>query len=95
MDANHTTLTPHQAEYAEALTQEIFTLLVAEMQLDFELLVNRDAANLQEPMQLQGIKTDLFAIEKYVDEIITEIKTKDHKDFLQLLNAPLSKEHLQ
>jgi hypothetical protein len=46
-------------------------------------------------MQLQGIKTDLFAIEKYVDEIITEIKTKDHKDFLQLLNAPLSKEHLQ
>jgi hypothetical protein len=27
-------------------------------------------------VQLQGIKTDLFAIERYVDEIITQIKGK-------------------
>lgn len=38
-----TTLTPDQADYAEALTQEIMQLLVAET-MEFDLLVNREAA---------------------------------------------------
>lgn len=43
---------------------------------------------------MQGIKTDLFAIEKYVDEIVEEIKVNS-ADFLKLLNTPLNKDNLQ
>jgi len=35
-------LPPQMAEYAEALSAEIMQVLLAEMQMDFELLVNRD-----------------------------------------------------
>lgn len=38
-----TTLTPDQADYADALCHEIMQLLVAET-MEFDLLVNRDAA---------------------------------------------------
>ena len=31
---------------------------------------------MQQMQQLQGIKTDLFAIERYVDEIVVEINSK-------------------
>lgn len=75
---------PRLQQYAEALSDEIMKLLVAELRYDFELLVNRDQAQqqqqqqeqLQAQQQLQGIKTDLFAIERYVDEIVEEIKCK-------------------
>lgn len=70
-------------DFSEKLTEEIMTLLLVEMKMDFELLVNREATQMmqmqrqqQEVAQLQGIKTDLFAIEKYVDEIVEEIKGK-------------------
>lgn len=53
--------------------------------------------------QLQGIKTDLFAIEKYVDEIVEEIKGNqitynfivNSTDFLKILNTPLLKNNIQ
>ncbi len=40
----HDNLNKEQIEYGEHLTNEILQLLVAEMKLDFEFLVNRDAA---------------------------------------------------
>jgi len=45
-------------------------------------------------VQLQGIKTDLFAIERYVDEIITQIK-ENSAAFLSTLNKPLTKDHIE
>ena len=43
-DVQQTTLNREQIDYAEHLTNEVMQLLVAEMKLDFEFLVNRDAA---------------------------------------------------
>lgn len=43
--------------------------------------------------QLGGIKTDLFAIEKYVDEVVEEIKL-NAVEFMKVLNAPVSKNHV-
>ena len=43
--------------------------------------------------QGQGIKTDLFAIERYVDEIHLEIE-KNAPDFLKNLYQPLSRDSL-
>lgn len=85
-----TTLPPETAQFAEALTDEIFGGLMNELisKYNFELLVNRDSERAlqlqyqqqQEQMQIQqqlkGIKTDLFAIERYVDEIVEQIKGK-------------------
>lgn len=41
----------------------------------------------------KGIKTDLFAIEKYVDEILDEV-LRDRLNFAKSINTPLTKEHL-
>lgn len=37
----------------------------------------------------KGIKTDLFAIEKYVDEVLEEVKV-NKPEFLGEINRPLS-----
>jgi len=45
--------------------------------------------------QNSGIKTDLFAIEKYIDEIQTEILSSDKKPaFLKAVSDPLNKNAL-
>ena len=78
--------TREQIDFGEELTADIMQHLVAELRHDFLILVNREASQLlrqqQEQMQaaqqIQGIKTDLFAIERYVDEIVEEVKSKFH-----------------
>lgn len=65
----------------DALTDEIMQLLVAEMRYDFDFMVSRrdnrsGPEEEDQNQQVQGIKTDLFAIEKYVDEVVEEIKGK-------------------
>ena len=42
----------------------------------------------------KGIKTDLFAIEKYVDEVLEEVKLK-RSEFMQEIGRPLSKDAIQ
>lgn len=42
----------------------------------------------------KGIKTDLFAIEKYVDEIIEEVK-QSRSEFMHEVNRPLNKNPLE
>ena len=42
----------------------------------------------------KGIRTDLFAIERYVDEILEEIK-RDRGDFMSEIVKPLDKNQLQ
>lgn len=51
------------------------------MKFEMDMLINRDAprphdVNMIFKGQVGGIKTDLFAIEKYVDEVLDEIKSK-------------------
>ena len=41
----------------------------------------------------KGIKTDLFAIEKYVDEILDEVK-EDRIEFMQEINRPIGKNEI-
>jgi protein involved in ribonucleotide reduction len=41
----------------------------------------------------KGIKTDLFAIEKYVDEILDEVK-EDRQEFMAEINRPIGKNEL-
>jgi len=42
----------------------------------------------------KGIKTDLFAIERYVDEILDEV-LKDAKKFLIAVNNPIEKKAIE
>lgn len=79
-------------EQGEKLTDEVFGLLVAELKYEMDDLVNREASK-GLPKQQGGIKTDLFAIEKYVDEILEEIQSNS-TDFLKQLNEPLKKESI-
>ena len=77
-------LNKNQRAFADELTMEILKHLVAEMKHDWEVLVNREAAQmlkqqqeqLAQMQQIRGIKTDLFAIERYVDEVVEELKCK-------------------
>jgi hypothetical protein len=49
-------------------------MLIAQMIYELELLVNRGNDKAKGLFkQNSGIKTDLFAIEKYIDEVQTEI----------------------
>jgi hypothetical protein len=42
----------------------------------------------------KGIKTDLFAIERYVEEVLDEIM-KEKKKFLIVINEPITKKSLE
>lgn len=42
----------------------------------------------------KGIKTDLFAIERYVEEVLEEIM-KEKKKFLIVINEPITKKSLE
>lgn len=42
----------------------------------------------------KGIKTDLFAIEKYVDEVIEEVKI-NRAEFMKEINSPVEKNALE
>lgn len=65
----------------EQLTDELLKALIVELSQEFPQLVSRSEILQMNEMQaasqtVQGIKTDLFAIEKYVDEVVEEIKCK-------------------
>lgn len=42
----------------------------------------------------KGIKTDLFAIEKYVDEVLEEVKG-NRREFMEEIYRPLSRDALE
>ena len=81
----------------EEIVGEVLAVLEAELKHDLETLVPRP--NLLPPRQppsikffeKKGIKTDLFAIEKYVDEVLEEVKS-NRREFMVEINSPLSKD---
>ena len=53
-------------------------MLLAELHFNMDLMVNRNGQAKGLFKQNSGIKTDLFAIEKYIDEVQTEILCKNY-----------------
>lgn len=66
-------LNEQQKAYAEDLTDDLFSMLMNQLSFEFGLMINRNDPAKGLYKQNAGIKTDLFAIEKYIDEIQTEI----------------------
>lgn len=67
-------------------------MLIAEMHIEMDVMVNRNAPAKGIFKQNQGIKTDLFAIEKYIDEVQTEmLKPANKQQFIEAISAPLNK----
>ena len=87
---------------AEDISKEIFSGLLNELRNELDTLLTRDLDPKNEEQKSpglgntdkiilfdrQGIKTDLFAIEKYVDEVLDEVM--DAKDeFKKQIEIPL------
>lgn len=66
-------LTEEQKAVAEEFTDEVFNMLMHQLSYEFGIMINRNDPAKGLFKQNAGIKTDLFAIEKYIDEIQTEI----------------------
>lgn len=83
---------------------------MAELKIELDLLLMRDPRRLMSEENIQsfnptesgrfliferkGIRTDLFAIEAYVEEVLEEI-LKDKSKFLNNINLPISKKSLE
>lgn len=84
-------------QLADDMADFILAHMLREIKEEIPLLVPRPHLVKQGPVikffDKKGIKTDLFAIEKYVDEIIEEVKS-DRVDFMDDINKPLSKDAL-
>ena len=87
-------------QLAEEMSDFILAHLLREIKEEIPILVPRP--NLAQPktgpaikfFDKKGIKTDLFAIEKYVDEVIEEVKI-NRPEFMEEINKPLSKKALE
>lgn len=78
---------------AEDITDDIFKMLMNELKVDLDLLLLRESktapredANflLSESgrfliFERKGIKTDLFAIERYVEEVLEEVLSNNYR----------------
>lgn len=78
---------------ADQITDYLLQQIQAEFIHDMDTLVPRQNAQRQKSnikfFEKKGIKTDLFAIEKYVDEVLEEVKV-NKPEFLGEINRPLS-----
>eukprot|EP00347_Sterkiella_histriomuscorum_P007962 403346899 len=91
---------------ADTITDDIFRQLMAEMKVDLDLLLLTDPRRLIKEetnsntflsesgrfliFERRGIKTDLFAIERYVEEVLDEI-LRDQSRFQTSISQPISK----
>lgn len=92
---------PEHLKLADEMTDFILSHLLREVKEEMPILVQRPS--LVQPQKTgpaikffdkKGIKTDLFAIEKYVDEILTEVKF-NRAEFMSEVNRPQSKDPLE
>lgn len=75
----------------DEITDDIFKMVMSEMKLDLDLMFIKDQKGHKEEghsnyflsesgrfliFERKGIKTDLFAIERYVEEVLEEIMSK-------------------
>lgn len=85
---------------ADDVTDLILSHLLREVKEEIPVLVQRpQLAQNQRPgptikfFDKKGIKTDLFAIEKYVDEVLEEVK-QNRPEFMAEINKPHTKDPL-
>ena len=87
---------PEHMQFADELSDLILSHLLREIKEEIPILVQRPQLVVgQRPtikfFDKKGIKTDLFAIEKYVDEIHEEVK-QNREQFMAEVNRPQTKE---
>jgi len=90
-DANH--------QLADEMSNFILSTLLQEIKEEIPVLIPRPELMMKmhpniKFFEKKGIKTDLFAIEKYVDEIIEEVKS-NRGDFMEEIVKPLAKNPLE
>lgn len=68
-------------QMADQITDLMLAQLIEDLKSDIEIMVPRTNAVAQRQMPAikffdrRGIRTDIFAIERYVDEVLEEVKT--------------------
>jgi len=91
-------------QMASAISDDIFKALLTELKVELDLLLIRDPRKLFRDEDIaffnesgkfpifdrKGIKTDLFAIEAYVDEVFDEVM-RDQEAFNHSINKPITK----
>jgi hypothetical protein len=74
------------------MTDYLFNEIKAELNLDMDIMIPRQNLPKQKNnikfFEKKGIKTDLFAIEKYVDEVLEEVKV-NRPEYMTEINRPL------
>ena len=74
------------------MTDYLMREIVAEANLDMDIMIPRQNLPRQKNnikfFEKKGIKTDLFAIEKYVDEVLEEVKV-NRPEFMSEINRAL------
>ena len=81
------------------ITEYLLLEILQELKQDMDVIIPRVNLMAQRQVPLikffekKGIKTDLFAIEKYVDEILDEVK-EDRQEFMAEINRPIGKNEL-
>tara|TARA_B110000285_G_C15131869_1_gene624156 strand:+ start:2029 stop:2838 length:810 start_codon:yes stop_codon:yes gene_type:complete len=90
-------LKQEQEQFADQIAHYILSHLVAEASEEMESLVSRPQLHPQKAAERyikyfdqKGIKTNLFAIEKYFDEVLVEVQ-QTREEFMKEINRPLSK----
>lgn len=75
--------------------------MISELKVEMEFLLDRGGADPRDDPEMRyfifdrkGIKTDLFAIEKYVDEVL-EAVLRDKNTFNTNINTPISRMGLE
>lgn len=79
MEANQLTAKQMDSigQHADVITDEILQLLVQELHMDFDGIVKRPGLEAPQQQQvIEGIETNLFAIERYVVEVYEEIESR-------------------
>lgn len=83
-------------ELADVMTDYLLTQLLQEFESDLDAIVPRREIAMRSRQgsikffEKKGVKTDLFAIEKYVDEVLEEVKLT-RSEFMAEIERPLTK----
>ena len=86
-------------ELADSLSNLILGKLLEDLHQEIEIMVPRTElmSNTREGLKFyekKGIRTDLFAIERYVDEVLDDVKSK-RPDFMDEIAKPVTKNKLE
>jgi hypothetical protein len=95
-------------KFGEEIAEDIYNTLLDELKIEMDLLQAREGQQKDDHpprnymlsesgrfliFERKGIKTDLFAIESYVEEILDEV-LRDKDKFMTIINEPITKKEL-